>query len=185
MSSIESEVGATSRIVSSELSQALHEAMKDLTFQQREIIKLRYGIGDGYTYTLEEAGRILKITRERVRQVEAKAIRKLAECIGRLRGEDLLAEAEEIRTEQAQSLNWCDLPEDILRQVVLGNEPDWVRLLERVPVRLAKRAYRQPRPEPRACRGCGRMFVPRENRKSIFCNRFCYQRNQGCRSDRQ
>ena len=42
-----------------------------------EHLKLRYGIGDGYTYTLEEVGRIFKVTRERVRQVEAKAIRKL------------------------------------------------------------------------------------------------------------
>ena len=40
-------------------------------------IQLRYGIGDGYTYTLEEVGKIFKVTRERVRQVEAKAIRKL------------------------------------------------------------------------------------------------------------
>ena len=51
--------------------------MKTLTYREREIIKLRYGIGDGYTYTLEEVGRIFKVTRERVRQVEAKAIRKL------------------------------------------------------------------------------------------------------------
>ena len=48
-----------------------------LTYREREIIKLRYGIGDGYTYTLEEVGRIFQVTRERVRQVEAKAIRKL------------------------------------------------------------------------------------------------------------
>ncbi len=51
--------------------------LKTLTYREREIIKLRYGIGDGYTYTLEEVGRIFKVTRERVRQVEAKAIRKL------------------------------------------------------------------------------------------------------------
>ena len=48
-----------------------------LTFREREIIKLRYGIGDGYTYTLEEVGRIFRVTRERVRQIEAKAVRKL------------------------------------------------------------------------------------------------------------
>ncbi|MCK4602305.1 MAG: sigma-70 family RNA polymerase sigma factor, partial [Phycisphaerae bacterium] len=53
------------------------EVLKTLTYREREIIKLRYGIGDGYTYTLEEVGRIFKVTRERVRQVEAKAIRKL------------------------------------------------------------------------------------------------------------
>ena len=55
----------------------LEGVLKTLTYREREIIKLRYGIGDGYTYTLEEVGRIFKVTRERVRQVEAKAIRKL------------------------------------------------------------------------------------------------------------
>lgn len=45
--------------------------------REREIIKLRYGIGDGTTYTLEEVGRIFKVTRERVRQIEGKAVRKL------------------------------------------------------------------------------------------------------------
>ena len=39
--------------------------------------ELRYGLEDGYTYTLEEVGRIFKVTRERVRQIEAKAVRKL------------------------------------------------------------------------------------------------------------
>ncbi|MEM9418869.1 MAG: RNA polymerase sigma factor RpoD [Planctomycetota bacterium] len=64
---------ATSDMLRSRIEQVL----KTLTYREREIIKLRYGIGDGYTYTLEEVGRIFKVTRERVRQVEAKAIRKL------------------------------------------------------------------------------------------------------------
>ena len=55
--------------------------LKTLSYREREIIKLRYGIGDGYTYTLEEVGRIFKVTRERVRQVEAKAIRKLQHAV--------------------------------------------------------------------------------------------------------
>ncbi len=59
------------------LKDRIEEILKTLTYREREIIKLRYGIGDGYTYTLEEVGRIFKVTRERVRQVEAKAIRKL------------------------------------------------------------------------------------------------------------
>ena len=59
------------------LSSRIEQVLKTLTYREREIIKLRYGIGDGYTYTLEEVGRIFKVTRERVRQVEAKAIRKL------------------------------------------------------------------------------------------------------------
>jgi RNA polymerase primary sigma factor len=59
------------------LKDRVEEVLKTLTYREREIIKLRYGIGDGYTYTLEEVGKIFKVTRERVRQVEAKAIRKL------------------------------------------------------------------------------------------------------------
>jgi len=59
------------------LKDRIEEVLQTLTYREREIIKLRYGIGDGYTYTLEEVGRIFKVTRERVRQVEAKAIRKL------------------------------------------------------------------------------------------------------------
>jgi RNA polymerase primary sigma factor len=69
----------------SPVTAATHEMLKDkldsvlntLTFREREIIKLRYGLGDGYTYTLEEVGKIFKVTRERVRQIEAKAVRKL------------------------------------------------------------------------------------------------------------
>ena len=59
------------------LRERIDSVLKTLSYREREIIKLRYGIGDGYTYTLEEVGRIFKVTRERVRQVEAKAIRKL------------------------------------------------------------------------------------------------------------
>lgn len=59
------------------LKQKLEQVLRTLSYREREIIKLRYGIGDGYTYTLEEVGRIFKVTRERVRQVENKALRKL------------------------------------------------------------------------------------------------------------
>ena len=69
----------------SPVSAAAHEMLKEkiesvletLTYREREIIKLRYGIGDGYTYTLEEVGKRFMVTRERVRQIEAKAVRKL------------------------------------------------------------------------------------------------------------
>ncbi|MEE8155419.1 MAG: RNA polymerase sigma factor RpoD, partial [Phycisphaerales bacterium] len=63
----------------------IHDVLKTLTYREREILKLRYGIGDGYTYTLEEVGRIFKVTRERVRQVESKAIRKLQHPVRRRR----------------------------------------------------------------------------------------------------
>ena len=59
------------------LREQITQVLKTLTYREREIIKLRYGLGDGYTYTLEEVGRIFKVTRERVRQIEAKAVRKL------------------------------------------------------------------------------------------------------------
>lgn len=59
------------------LKDQITQVLKTLTYREREIIKLRYGLGDGYTYTLEEVGRIFKVTRERVRQIEAKAVRKL------------------------------------------------------------------------------------------------------------
>jgi len=59
------------------LKDKIEHVLKTLTYREREIIKLRYGLGDGYTYTLEEVGRIFKVTRERVRQIEAQAVRKL------------------------------------------------------------------------------------------------------------
>src|SRR5262245_17666168 len=59
------------------LKERIDDVLSTLTFREREIVKLRYGIGDGYTYTLEEVGRIFRVTRERVRQIEAKAVRKL------------------------------------------------------------------------------------------------------------
>ena len=61
----------------STLRNKIDRLLKTLTYREREIIRLRYGLGDGYTYTLEEVGRIFKVTRERVRQIEAKAVRKL------------------------------------------------------------------------------------------------------------
>ncbi len=51
--------------------------MESLNYREREILRLRYGLADGYTYTLEEVGKIFQVTRERVRQIETKAVRKL------------------------------------------------------------------------------------------------------------
>lgn len=59
------------------LRDKLDSLLKTLTYREREIIRLRYGLTDGYTYTLEEVGRIFRVTRERVRQIEAKAVKKL------------------------------------------------------------------------------------------------------------
>ncbi|MBX3448361.1 MAG: sigma-70 family RNA polymerase sigma factor [Planctomycetaceae bacterium] len=59
------------------LKAGIEQVLRSLTYREREIIRLRYGLGDGYSYTLEETGRIFKVTRERIRQIESKAMRKL------------------------------------------------------------------------------------------------------------
>lgn len=59
------------------LRKELDKLLKTLTPRERDIIKLRYGFENGYMYTLEEVGRIFEVTRERVRQIEAKAVKKL------------------------------------------------------------------------------------------------------------
>jgi RNA polymerase primary sigma factor len=66
-------IGATQGM----LRHRINKVLKTLSYREREIIKLRYGLGDGYSYTLEEVGHIFKVTRERIRQIEAKAVRKL------------------------------------------------------------------------------------------------------------
>jgi RNA polymerase primary sigma factor len=59
------------------LKQQIQDAMQTLNYREREILKLRYGLEDGYAYTLEEVGKIFQVTRERVRQIESKAVKKL------------------------------------------------------------------------------------------------------------
>jgi RNA polymerase primary sigma factor len=59
------------------LKTRIDEAMQSLNYREREILRLRYGLMDGYAYTLEEVGKIFSVTRERVRQIETKAVRKL------------------------------------------------------------------------------------------------------------
>ena len=59
------------------LKHHLNSALNGLNHREREILRLRYGLADGYSYTLEEVGQIFSVTRERVRQIESKAVRKL------------------------------------------------------------------------------------------------------------
>ena len=59
------------------LKHGSQDVMKALNYREREILRLRYGLADGYAYTLEEVGKIFSVTRERVRQIESKAVRKL------------------------------------------------------------------------------------------------------------
>jgi RNA polymerase primary sigma factor len=59
------------------LRDSIGRALEGLTYREREIIRMRFGLADGYSYTLEEVGSIFSVTRERVRQIEAKAVEKL------------------------------------------------------------------------------------------------------------
>jgi RNA polymerase primary sigma factor len=59
------------------LKSRIADMLEQLNYREREILRLRYGLADGYSYTLEEVGQIFSVTRERVRQIESKAVRKL------------------------------------------------------------------------------------------------------------
>jgi RNA polymerase primary sigma factor len=61
------------------LQSRIRNLLQTLGYREREIINLRYGLGDGYNYTLEEVASIFKVTRERIRQIEDRALRKLQE----------------------------------------------------------------------------------------------------------
>ncbi len=59
------------------LKEQMDDVLESLTEREEKVLRLRFGIGDGYPRTLEEVGKIFNVTRERVRQIEAKALRKL------------------------------------------------------------------------------------------------------------
>ena len=59
------------------LKKQVDEVLKTLTTREERVIRLRFGIDDGYHRTLEEVGKIFQVTRERVRQIEEKALKKL------------------------------------------------------------------------------------------------------------
>ena len=69
------------QIVNKYFKEQMHSILKILSPREREIIKLRFGLDQEYPHTLEEVGQIFKVTRERIRQIEAKAIRKLRQSV--------------------------------------------------------------------------------------------------------
>jgi RNA polymerase primary sigma factor len=59
------------------LRESVEEALDSLNERERDVLKLRFGLVDGRARTLEEVGKEFNVTRERIRQIEAKALRKL------------------------------------------------------------------------------------------------------------
>jgi RNA polymerase primary sigma factor len=64
-------------VEASALAESLAEALADLTPREQQILRMRFGIGGATDHTLEEVGKVFGVTRERIRQIEAKALEKL------------------------------------------------------------------------------------------------------------
>ncbi len=90
------------------LREKIEELLKTLTYREREIVRLRYGLADGYSYTLEEVGRIFKVTRERVRQIEAKAVAKLQHPVRSSELSEYVADSPVVTEEEV----WKEVPLD-------------------------------------------------------------------------
>jgi RNA polymerase primary sigma factor len=58
-------------------NQALREALENLSYRERRVLELRYGLGDQRPRTLEEVARVFNVTRERIRQIENRSLKKL------------------------------------------------------------------------------------------------------------
>jgi RNA polymerase primary sigma factor len=68
----------------------LEGALSSLSYREREVMRMRYGLIDGQARTLEEVGLVFRVTRERIRQIEAKALRKLRTPMRQVRLEEHL-----------------------------------------------------------------------------------------------
>jgi RNA polymerase primary sigma factor len=65
------------RAVETLANEALREALKNVSYRERRVLELRYGLGDRHPRTLDEVGRTFNVTRERIRQIEHHALKKL------------------------------------------------------------------------------------------------------------
>ncbi len=64
-------------VISTNLTEQTGRVLKSLTPREELVLRMRFGVGDGSEHTLEEVGRSFNVTRERIRQIESKALRKL------------------------------------------------------------------------------------------------------------
>ena len=70
-------VSPSDAVINLNLKEQTDEVLKTLTQREERVIKMRFGVGEGSEHTLEEVGQSFAVTRERIRQIEAKALRKL------------------------------------------------------------------------------------------------------------
>ena len=69
-----------------QLRRRIHAALSTISYRERAILEMRFGLGDGYRYSLAEGGYVFQLTRERIRQVQNKALTKLRHRADSLRG---------------------------------------------------------------------------------------------------
>jgi RNA polymerase nonessential primary-like sigma factor len=84
------EISPEDLLVRESLQRDLQELLADLTGRERDVIEMRFGLLDGTPYSLSDVGRSLELSRERVRQIEAKALQKLRQPKRRNRIRDYL-----------------------------------------------------------------------------------------------
>ena len=81
------------RAVETLTNEALRDALENLSYRERRVLELRYGLGDQHPRTLDEVGRTFNVTRERIRQIENQALKKLQN----------LREAQKLRDDETAS----------------------------------------------------------------------------------
>jgi RNA polymerase primary sigma factor len=94
------------------LKTRIAEVLDALDYREREIIRLRFGLADGYSYTLEEVGKIFSVTRERVRQIETKAVRSLQHPIRAKKLLSFMNDLANVSTEPATACHIDITPEN-------------------------------------------------------------------------
>ncbi|MGA0197580.1 MAG: sigma-70 family RNA polymerase sigma factor, partial [Prochlorotrichaceae cyanobacterium] len=85
-----SEISPEDNLINESLQKEIQYLLADLTERERDVIQLRFGLRDGQYYSLAEIGRVLTLSRERVRQIESKALQKLRQPSRRNRVRDYL-----------------------------------------------------------------------------------------------
>ena len=69
--------GSDGEMICKELRQQIDAALDTISYRERAIIEMRFGLGDGHAYTLAETGYVFQLTRERIRQLQLKSLKKL------------------------------------------------------------------------------------------------------------